>query len=267
MPEHHERIARTALLRFSAAADTYDRNAVVQRRAARKVADLLDGLPTPARILEAGCGTGLLTQLLVERYPRAELDAVDASERMIARSRARVGRAGRVNWVVSDLARLNRPRAYALVASSSALHWAEPFAAAIEQLVRCLDRNGHLVFSLMLDGTLRELHECRGRAAPSKPALGHLPRLAEVVDALSAAGAEVAVATEETETEWHPDARGLLRALHETGLTGGAVSRGPAPLCRREIAGLIADYDTRFRNASGQVPASYVVAYVRARVK
>jgi SAM-dependent methyltransferase len=57
-------------------------------------------LPLSARVLELACGTGLWTRLLA---PRAErLVAVDASAKMIARNRARVGDP-RVEYVQADL--------------------------------------------------------------------------------------------------------------------------------------------------------------------
>ena len=50
----------------------------------------------PRDVLELGCGTGTLTALLADRYPEANISAVDASEEMIriARDHLPDGRPG-----------------------------------------------------------------------------------------------------------------------------------------------------------------------------
>jgi ubiquinone/menaquinone biosynthesis C-methylase UbiE len=58
------------------------------------------GLKRGDRVLEVGCGTGKLTEILVARGLR--VDGVDPGPRMIERAKARVGRATvpRFRWEV-----------------------------------------------------------------------------------------------------------------------------------------------------------------------
>lgn len=46
----------------------------------------------PLRVLELGSGTGLLSERLLARFPRAELTGVDGSPQMLERARARLAR-------------------------------------------------------------------------------------------------------------------------------------------------------------------------------
>lgn len=59
----------------------------------------------PRTILDLGCGTGLLSEKLVEWYPEASLTLVDANPSMIARARERLGHHEAVAIVESTLER------------------------------------------------------------------------------------------------------------------------------------------------------------------
>ena len=67
-------------------AATYDRVADPQEEWAREVIDRLD-LSGDETVLDAGCGSGRVTRLLVERLPRGRVIGVDASPSMIERAR------------------------------------------------------------------------------------------------------------------------------------------------------------------------------------
>ncbi|GAA2796004.1 class I SAM-dependent methyltransferase [Saccharopolyspora taberi] len=76
---------------FDAGAPAYDRLVGANpgyhahlRLSARRM-----GLPSGARVLDAGCGTGASTAALLAAAPDAEILAVDASERMLDRARAK----------------------------------------------------------------------------------------------------------------------------------------------------------------------------------
>jgi SAM-dependent methyltransferase len=72
----------------------------------------LTGVPIDgADVVELAPGTGLWTELLVDRAAR--VTAVDASPEMVEQARRRLGeRAGNVNFVVADLFRWRPPRTF-----------------------------------------------------------------------------------------------------------------------------------------------------------
>ncbi len=74
-------------LRFGRAAAHYEAQAGVQARMADALLSLWGGRAAPARVLEFGCGTGLLTRRLRARFPDALHVATDAASGMLEHAR------------------------------------------------------------------------------------------------------------------------------------------------------------------------------------
>ena len=88
---------RLLVSRFARAIATYEAQATVQREAAERLAELMGRHfhVLGPRILEVGCGTGLLTRRLLARFAPAELVANDlAAGALPAGGRAAGGLAG-----------------------------------------------------------------------------------------------------------------------------------------------------------------------------
>jgi malonyl-CoA O-methyltransferase len=235
-------------------------------------ARLLEFMPDAAvvgagRVLEVGCGTGVLTDLLLRRYARATIHVTDMAEGMVARVRERWPALDRLTAEVADARSVAVAEPVDLVASSAALHWAIPLAATFGHLRRRLRPDGALVFSLMVDGTLGELHALRRRIAPGKPPAGRLATSDEVAAALAEAGLVIGGWAEEGVQSSYRSADDFLRTLHAQGLTGGGVSRAAQPLSRSELERLKAEYDLAFSGGHGNVYASFKVLYVSASGK
>jgi len=78
-----------------------------------------------SRVLEVGCGTGKLTELLAGRG--LDVDAVDPGANMIEAARRRVGGAGNVTFKVGRFEDLELAEgAYAALFSATAFHWVDP---------------------------------------------------------------------------------------------------------------------------------------------
>lgn len=244
--------------RFSAAAETYDRHARPQLALAQSVISFLPEI-YPEQILELGAGTGLLTRLLVERFPDVPLDAVDLSEKMAAHSRAKFARLPQINWIVADAQTYRSEDPYPLIVSSAALHWVVDLQKTCENIFQCLEAGGTFALGMMLSGTLKELHELRQEIAPEKTPSITLPTYAETVAALASAGFRIERRMHSEEEILYADARAFFKAIHEQGVTGGKVSVGNAPLSRTELSQLVADYQESF-TTDGGVYATYETA-------
>lgn len=112
---------------FDAGATHYDENR-------RKVifcfdsfyATLLDLVPFDKEerfsFLDLGAGTGLVSSLILERFPRAEGSLLDISENMLEKARLRFSGNGRITFYVRDYEKQPLPGGYPLVVSAMSIH-------------------------------------------------------------------------------------------------------------------------------------------------
>lgn len=253
----HRDIAR----RFGAAATRYDGHADIQRHAAERLLTFADDL-TPRSVLDLGCGTGLLSELMHARWPTAEFVGLDIAPPMLARYRARMAGAN-ARAYAADIACLARNPVFDLVATNCALHWIDPLSLAAEHLAAQMRPGGTALISIMLDGTLAELHAARAEAAPDVPTIGRLPSLQALHEALNRAGLTIRASEEERIQKVLPSAKTVLDAVRGQGVTGGHLARGVRPLKRSELARLETIYTERFATEDG-VAMSWRIGYARA---
>lgn len=127
-------------------AQTYDRVADPQARWGRVVLDRLP-LAGTERVLDAGCGTGRVTEMLVARLPGGQVIALDASPSMIEAARRRLARYGdRIEYVVADLETpllLSEP--VDAILSTATFHWITDHTALFANLAAALRPGGWLV--------------------------------------------------------------------------------------------------------------------------
>jgi malonyl-CoA O-methyltransferase len=136
---------------FDAAAETYDDHAAVQREVARRLADRIarQALPPAPRILEVGCGTGLLSEALLERLPGARCLFTDLSPAMVRRCREKLYRLPGVGFAIMDGEAPAVGVGFDLVVSSFALQWFLDLGRALDRLAGCLRPGGRLVFATL----------------------------------------------------------------------------------------------------------------------
>src|SRR5215510_13747007 len=101
-------------------AASYDRVSDPQLAMARDVIDRLD-LRGDERVLDAGCGTGRVTEELLSRLPDGQLVAVDGSAAMVQQLKRRLG--DRVDAFACDLLDLALDEPVDAVLSTATFHW------------------------------------------------------------------------------------------------------------------------------------------------
>ena len=260
-------MTKAVAARFSASAGTYAGHAAVQEAVAEHLISVLEEAPLPpvlGAILEIGCGTGLLTRLIRRRYPSAWLCAVDVAERMTMAAACTQPPHCGLAYVVADIRRFAARRRFGLVVSSSSLHWVRPLDAALSDAAGLLAPEGVLAASLMVEGTLGELHEARRRVAPGKTPAVTLPTVADVEAAVQRSGLDILEMRQESVRALYPTAKEFLGSIHRQGLTGGPVSSSGVPLTRGELARLTREYERAYRQDEQGVVATYEVVYVTA---
>ncbi|RON57087.1 methyltransferase domain-containing protein [Pseudomonas frederiksbergensis] len=109
----------------------------------RPVNELLDRieLKHPKRIYDLGCGTGIATQLLAKRWPRARLMGVDSSEHMLAEARALPIKA---LWKHCDLLDWQPEQPADLLFAAAVLHFIDDHEQLLPRLLRQLNPGGCL---------------------------------------------------------------------------------------------------------------------------
>jgi trans-aconitate 2-methyltransferase len=129
-------------------AATYDRVAEPQTRWGGIVLDRLP-LDGDEMVLDAGCGSGRITEQLVGRLPRGRVIALDASPSMVDEARRRLERFGdRVTFVVADLGRpFTLPEGVLVdaILSTATFHWVPDHDRLFRNLATVLRPGGRLV--------------------------------------------------------------------------------------------------------------------------
>jgi trans-aconitate 2-methyltransferase len=129
-------------------AATYDRVANPQARWGAAVVDRLP-LAGDETVLDAGAGSGRVTELLAERLPKGRVIALDGSPSMIAEARRRLSRFGdRVEYVVADLSRpFTLPDGVVAdaILSTATFHWILDHDALFRNLAAVVRPGGRLV--------------------------------------------------------------------------------------------------------------------------
>jgi trans-aconitate 2-methyltransferase len=126
---------------------TYDRVAGPMTRWGSSVLERLP-LHGDETVLDAGCGSGRVTEQLLDRLPDGRVIAVDASPSMVDAARDRLARFGdRVTYVVADLGRPLplEPRSIDAILSTAALHWVRDHDLVFRHLATPLRSGGRLV--------------------------------------------------------------------------------------------------------------------------
>ncbi|HSS05214.1 MAG TPA: methyltransferase domain-containing protein [Solirubrobacterales bacterium] len=104
--------------------------------------------------IDAGCGSGKVTEKLLDRLPGGELLAVDGSEAMIDKAKERLG--GRVTYLVADLSELQVDQPVDLIFSTATFHWILDHERLFGRLYAALAPDGRLVAQCGGEGNVAE---------------------------------------------------------------------------------------------------------------
>jgi trans-aconitate 2-methyltransferase len=149
---------------------SYDRISGPMESLGREVLERLE-LRGDELVLDAGCGSGRITEVLLERLPRGRVIAVDESASMVNAARARLERAsaedageerGSLDLRVLDLLELELEEPADVILSTATFHWIGDHDKLFRALRGALRPGGRLVAQCGGEGNIDIL---RGRAA------------------------------------------------------------------------------------------------------
>ena len=168
--------------KFGASAERYERHAGLQRAIAGRLARLLPELKRP-NVLELGCGTGLFSRHLLQRYPGGRFVLTDVAPAMIAACRRNLAPLGpaNVSYEVMDAGEAGGHAGLDLIVSSMTLHWLADPVASLERLRRFLAPGGVLLYATLGPDSFGEWREAlASERLPS--GLAEIPLLPGVVE-------------------------------------------------------------------------------------
>jgi trans-aconitate 2-methyltransferase len=123
-------------------AEAYDRLPIPMTGWGLRVLDRLT-LRGDEHVLDAGCGTGQVTEALLARLPHGEVIALDGSRSMIAAARERLG-ADRVTYLVHDLLDPISIEPVDAIVSTATFHWISDHDRLFRNLAEVLRSGGVL---------------------------------------------------------------------------------------------------------------------------
>jgi trans-aconitate 2-methyltransferase len=147
-------------------ASSYDRLSDAQFTMGQDILARLE-LRGDERVLDAGCGSGRLTELLRERVPAGDVVAVDGSPAMVAATRERLGAEADVQ--VQDLAALELDRPVDAVFSNATFHWIADHDALFARLFATLRPGGRLSAQCGGEGNIADVQAAIDAVAPAPP--------------------------------------------------------------------------------------------------
>jgi trans-aconitate 2-methyltransferase len=137
-------------------------------------------------VLDAGCGSGRVTLMLLERLPRGHVVAVDQAPSMVEHARETLAEAigappaepaasaGRATVLQAELMELELERPVDAVFSNAVFHWVPDHDRLFGRLHAALRPGGRLVAQCGGEGNVERFHRAAREAAAEPPFAEHL---------------------------------------------------------------------------------------------
>jgi trans-aconitate 2-methyltransferase len=117
--------------------------------------------------LDAGCGSGRVTEALVKLLPRGRVIALDASPSMVQAARRRLGDSADVR--LGDLLELDLEQEVDVVLSTATFHWIADHDRLYRRLRAALRPGGRLCAQCGGEGNVQRVHRAAQAAAEQEP--------------------------------------------------------------------------------------------------
>ena len=146
--------------RFAKNLKNYNNNAKIQKRMSERLVYFIQN-KEPQSILEIGCGTGFLTEQIVNCCNFSSYKAIDIvkeCEEYIEQINSNI------IFIPLDIEEYlkNTTETFDLIVSNASLQWVENFEGVINSLKKLLNPNGELIFSTFGNENFREIYHVIG---------------------------------------------------------------------------------------------------------
>lgn len=146
---------------FNAHADEYESEAQVQLEIGQRLFERLEYLKiSPSRILDIGCGPGTFLRQLQQRYPDAQIVALDIAHSMLSIAKTKQMEPNQWLMLNADMHQMPFPaEQFDLIFSNQVLHWSPALPTLLQEWQRVLRPGGCLLFSTLGPDTFQELKQ------------------------------------------------------------------------------------------------------------
>ncbi|MCY7353564.1 MAG: malonyl-ACP O-methyltransferase BioC [Lysobacter sp.] len=259
---------------FARSAASYESAATLQREVESRLLESLDyyqnrstDRAAPQVVLDVGCGPAHAAAAMQQRWPRAQVIAVDLALPMLHASGAHVGgwRPLRrsVERICADAAALPIAEGSVdLLFSNLCLQWIDDLPALFAGFRRVLKPGGLLLVSTFGRETLVELRDAFVHA-DATPHVSPFVSMAQFGDAMMMAGFRDPVLDRDVFVPGYPDLPALMRELRALGATNALRQRRHTLTGKSRFANAAAAYEQE-RRSDGQLPATWEVVYAHA---
>ncbi|WP_020675957.1 malonyl-ACP O-methyltransferase BioC [Geopsychrobacter electrodiphilus] len=244
---------------FSWHADEYERYALVQKVVVPQLLRHLSPGAVWQRVLEVGCGTGMLSRKFMKDHPDTKLILSDLAHDMSRRVACEFPFLPVVDADAENLP--FRDTSFDLVLSSSVYQWVNHLMQAFAELGRILSPGGKVAMALFGERTLHELRHSHATAlSAGKSHSQGFPTISQVRGAVGD-HFTVEYLESQLEVEWHPGVPHLLRSLKAIGAQNASRDRPSGLTSRRMMQRMYDCYSEKF-GREGTIPATYEVIYL-----
>lgn len=202
-------------LRFKKAHTQYQEAAVVQKQICQKLMQmiLLTTMTHPKRVLEIGCGSGVMSREFLQHFAPHTMYLNDLYDE-ISTNFLPIN-TPKYHYLIEDVRSLNFPEELDLVFSTSALQWVYPLKKVLKKISDSLLPSGIVAVASFTQGNLRQIKQLTGQGL-----LYHTKD--ELLQMLEDCGLKVEQLECYEKTLYFQDAYSVLKHLQATGVTASA---------------------------------------------
>lgn len=240
--------------RFKASTATYEESAIVQKELSLQLIENIKLISRVdyARVLEIGCCTGNLTEMLCNVAPIDNLFINDLVPDFCACTEHRIAdNVKQVHRLPGDIEKALLPKNLDLVISSSTFQWMGNLPLLLENIATALNDTGYLAFSIFSPGTMGEIRRLTGRSLKY--------HTNEELEGMLTDHFRVKSLYSVTMRLFFPSVRAILHHIRETGV--GGLDRNILKL--RDFKEFERQYVGQFSSAEG-LPVTYISTFVIA---
>jgi malonyl-CoA O-methyltransferase len=248
---------------FGRAATSYEKHDALQREVQAALLERLDFyLEAPQRVVDIGAGTGRGTALLKQRYPKAEVIALDLALPMLRAAKQHNSWLKPFMRVCAEATHLPlADHSVDVLHSNLCFQWVDDLPALFGECMRVLKPGGFMAFSSFGPDTLKELRAAWAEA-DQQPHVGRFLDMHDVGDAMLNAGLRDPVLDVFRYTLTYSEPRKLLEELQGLGATNADRARARGLTGKSRYRRMLAAYEAM--RVDGRIPASWEVVSAHA---